>query len=223
MGHPAGAHVAAAEHHVAVDIMRHQMELQARYEQHAIAIRNDLPRVERHFREMRFDRKHWEELRRYHHRVGVGAFWRLAHRHKDIEKLLAALKEESLPRDSTRARLGRVRTQQEALEAAALRVDTARLEDYLRERGFDHRHWDRLRFYHDRLGMETFWRLAQEHREFEQLRLALSREMRLGLLLATEDPTEARSAPEAKPSAGRGLIEIAPTDYKRGKTTDNPQ
>jgi hypothetical protein len=200
------------------------MELQRHYEQHAIAIRNDLPRVEAHFREMRFDRRYWEALRRYHFRLGVDAFWRLARLHRnDIEKLLAALKEESLPRDSTRARLGRMRTQQDAIEAAALRAEISRLDAYLRERKFDQRHWDSLRYYHDRLGMETFWRLAREHQEFEEFRLALSRELRLELLIAMEDPAEARSAPEQKAPAVSGLIEISPTDYKRGKTTDDSQ
>jgi len=172
---------------------------------------------------MKWDHKHWEALRGYHGRLGPESFWRLAGKYKDIERLLAALKEEALPRDSARGRLARVRTEREEWEAAALHADIARLEAWLRERRFEHRHWDRLRYYHDWLGLETFWRLAREHREFDDLTLALRGELRHELLMSLEESGEANSAPGRKALAGTGLIEIGATEDKPRKTTDSPR
>ena len=162
MAHPSG-HVAAVEHQVMHEIAGQQAAMQQQQQQHMAMVRQDLPHVEAHFREMKFDHRHWDEIRRYHERLGVDAFWRLARKHKDIEKLLAALKEEALPLDSARRRLGVVERRHEEWEAAALRADIARLEAYLQEMKFDRRHWDMLRYYHDRLGIERFWRLAREY------------------------------------------------------------
>jgi hypothetical protein len=152
--------------------------------------------------------------------LGVEAFWRLARKYKDIEKLLAALKEESLPLDSTRGRLARAKHRQEEWEAVALRADISRLEAHLRELRFEARHWDIVRYYHDRLGMEKFWRIAREYRDIERLRAALRRELRQELLAALDDRAEGRFAPDPKDLARTGLIEISPPEYKHGKTTD---
>jgi len=83
-------------------------------------VRQDLPRVEAHFQQMKWDHRHWEPLRRYHGRLGPKAFWRLARKYKDIERLLAALKEEAQPRDSTRGRLARGRTAREEWEVVVI-------------------------------------------------------------------------------------------------------
>jgi len=102
----------------------------------------------------------------------------------------------------------------EEWQAAALRADIARLEAWQRERRFDHRHWDMLRYYHDRLGLERFWRLAREHSEFDDLTLALRSELRRELMTALEESADAGPAPRQKALAGTGLIEIGATEDK---------
>jgi len=71
-----------------------------------------------------------------------------------------------------------------------------------------------LRYYHDRLGLERFWRLAGEHREFDDLTLALRSELRRELMAALEESTDAGSAPRQKALSGTGLIEIGATEDK---------
>ena len=93
---------------------------------------------------------------------------------------------------------------------------------YLKERKFEHKHWESLRSYYERLGPETFWRLTREHRELEPFRLALSTELRRKLLADLEDEQGPEPSQVAKP-LHRGLIEISPVEYKVGKTTDGPR
>jgi hypothetical protein len=170
---------------------------------------------------MNFDRRYWEVLRREHHRIGVEDFWRIARKHKDIERLLQALRDEAGPHDSTRARLARVHARAESLEAVALRADYARLEAYFQERRFDRRHWTDLCYYHDRLGRKNFWRLAERHRDIEELRLALRSELRHELLIALEQPMESGMRAPLQGEAGAGLIEIVvpAEDNRRGRAT----
>jgi hypothetical protein len=53
---------------------------------------------------------------------------------------------------------------------------------FLKERKIDHKYWENLRTYYERLGVDSFWRLAREHREFDPFRAALSAELRRKLL-----------------------------------------
>jgi hypothetical protein len=225
-GHPAGPHAAAMEHQVMQDIAQHEaymhQQRQLQHQHHVAAINQDMPRVEAHFKEMRFDHKHWDELRRHHGRLGVETFWRLARRHKEIDKLLAALREEKgyLREDSTGARLARLKAKRETWDILA----ESRFFAFLKERGFEHRYWENLRFYYERLGAERFWRLARDHREFEPFKLALSAELRRKLLEGLDE--QPASPPRTEPivrakTIKAGMIEISPSEYKVGKTTDD--
>jgi hypothetical protein len=132
---------------------------------------------------------------------------------------LAALKEEKgqLRFDSTEGRMARLKARRETWDILA----ESRFFAYLKERKFDHKHWESLRSYYERLGSDTFWRLTREHRDLEPLRLALSTELRRKLLASLEDEEGPQPSQVAKP-LHRGLIEISPVEYKVGKTTDGP-
>ena len=173
-----------------------QQQRQQQYQQHVAMINQDLPHVEAHFKEMRFDPKYWEDLRYHHNRLGVETFWRLARKHREIDKLLAALREEKaqLRLDSTEGRLARLKARHETWDLLA----ESRFFAFLKERKFDHKHWESLRYYYERLGADTFWRLAREHREFEPFRLALSAELRRKLLAGLEEETGPEPMPGAK-------------------------
>jgi hypothetical protein len=221
--HPSGHAAAAMEHQVMHDILQHealmQQQRQQHHQQHMAVINQDLPNVEAHFRKMKFDPKYWADLRYHHNRLGVEAFWRLARKHGEVDRLMAALREEKaqLRLDSTEGRLARLKAMHETWDLLA----ESRFFAFLKERKFDHRYWDSVRYYYERLGGDSFWRLAREHREFEPFRLALSAELRRKLLASLEEETGPVPMPGAKP--GRpGLIEISPTEYKVGKTTDSP-
>jgi hypothetical protein len=219
--HP-GMHAAAAmEHQVMQDIVHHeavmQQQRQQQYQQHVAMIKQDLPNVEAHLKSMKYDPKYWADLRYHHNRLGVDTFWRLARRHGEIDKLLAALREEKalLRLDSTEGRLARLKARHESWDILA----ESRFFAFLKERKFDHRYWESLRLYYERLGAGTFWGLAREHMEFEPFRLALSAELRRKLLASLEEETVPELMSGARP--GRpGLIEISPTEYKVGKTSD---
>jgi hypothetical protein len=225
-GHPGGPHAAAMEHQVMQDIAQHEAYIQQQrhlqHQQHMAAINHDLPRVEAHLKEMRFDHKHWDELRHHHSRLGVETFWRLARRHREIDKLLAALREEkgNLREDSTAARLARLKARRETWDILA----ESRFFAFLKERGFEHRNWENLRFYYERLGAERFWRLARDRQEFEPFKLALSAELRRKLLegLDEQPAKPIRNEPIARAkTVSSGMIEISPSKYKVGKTTDS--
>ena len=221
--HPGGHAAAAMEHQVMQDILHHealmQQQRQQQYQHHVVLINQDLPRVEIHFKEMKYDRKYWADLRHHHNRLGVEAFWRLARRHREIDKLLAALREEKaqLRPDSTEGRLARLKARHESWDLLA----ESRFFGFLKERKFEHTYWESLRYYYERLGADSFWRLARERREFEPFRLALSAELRRKLLASLEEETGSEVRPGAKP-VRPGLIEISPVEYKVGKTTDSP-
>ncbi len=221
--HPSGHAAAAMEHQVMQDILHHeaqiQQERQQAYQQHVSMIRQDLPHLISYSKEMRFEQKHWENLRYHHNRLGVETFWRLARKYREIDKLLAALREEKalLGLDSTEGRLARLKARRDTWDILA----ESRFFAYLKERKFDHRHWESLRSYYERLGPDTFWRLTREHRELEPFRLALSTELRRKLLASLEEETGPQPIQGAKPLHS-GLIEISPAEYKVGKTTDNP-
>jgi hypothetical protein len=220
--HP-GSHAAAAlEHQVMHDILQHealmQQQRQQHHQQHMAAINQDLPNVEAHFRRMKFDPKYWADLRYHHNRLGVEAFWRLARKHGEIDRLMSALRQEKaqLRLDSTEGRLARLKAMHETWDLLA----ESRFFGFLKERKFEHRYWESVRYYYERLGGDSFWRLAREHREFEPFRLALSAELRRKLLAGLEEETGSERTSAAK--LGRpGLIEISPAEYKVGKTTDN--
>ena len=188
-GHPSGHAAAAMEHQVMQDILHHEAQIQQQhqqqYQQHVAMINQDLPHLTSHFKEMRFEQKHWEELRHHHNRLGVDTFWRLARKHREIDKLLAVLREEKGPSrfDSTEGRLARLKARHDTWDILA----ESRFFAYLKERKFEHRHWESLRSYYERLGPETFWRLTREHREFEPFRLALSTELRRKLLASLDE------------------------------------
>jgi hypothetical protein len=222
-GHPAGHAAAAMEHQVMQEIVQHEaairQQLQQEHVYHVAMINQDLPHLKSHFKEMRFEQKHWEDLRHHHNRLGVETFWRLARRHREIDKLLAALKEEKdhLRGDSTEGRLARLKARHETWDILA----ESRFFSYLKERRFEHRHWESLRTYYERLGPETFWRLTRTHRELEPFRSALSAELRRKLLTSLEEEEAPQPSQVAVP-LHRGMIEISPSDYKIGKTTDGP-
>ena len=222
-GHPSGHVAAAMEHQVMQDILHHEAYLQTQrqqqYQQHVAMIKQDLPHLTSHFKEMRFEPKHWDELRRHHNRLGVETYWRLARKHREIDKLLAALREEkALSRlDSTEGRLARLKARHETWDILA----ESRFFGYLKERKFDHRHWESLRSYYERLGPDTFWRLTREHRELEPFRLALSTELRRKLLASLDEEIGPQSIREAKPPQ-TGLVEISPAAHEVGKTTESP-
>jgi hypothetical protein len=225
VGHRGGASTAAVEHQIARDVVKRQQAMREHHDRHEAMVKKDLPRLEAHLKERMYERRHWEDLRRHHHRLGPEAFWRLALRHREIDSLLAALREEKaeLRYDSTAARLARVKARHEMWDNLA----ESRFNAYFEERTFDRRYWDSLRFYHERLGSDTFWRLAHENNEIDQFRVALSTELRLELSDALAEGPAPVSAPVsaprevAKQSPG-GLIEISPNEYKQGKTTDDP-
>jgi hypothetical protein len=187
---------------------------QQQYQQHLITVKQDLPRLEAHFKNMRFDPKYWAELRHHHHRLGVDTFWRLARRHREIDKLFPALREEkALSRlYSTEGRLARLKARHESWDLLA----ESRFFAFLKERKIEHKYWESLRRYYELLGVDPFWRLARAHSEFEPFRLALSTELRRKLLASLGEDTGPAALPGAKP--GRpGLIEISPAEYKIGK------
>ena len=225
VAHRGGASNAAVEHQIARDVVKRQQAMREHHERHEAMVKKDLPKLEAHLKERMYERRHWEDLRRHHHRLGPDAFWRLALRHREIDALLAALNAEQaeLRYDSTAARLARVRARHQMSDALAV----SRFSAYVQERMFERRHWDSLRFYHDRLGSDTFWRLAHENNEIDQFRVALSTELRLELMAALDEGVAPVATPVsaprevAKQSPG-GLIEISPNEYKQGKTTGDP-
>jgi hypothetical protein len=223
-GHPGGHAASAMEHQVMQDIVQHEAAIrqqrQQEYQHHVAMINQDLPRLRSHFQEMRFEQRHWEELRHHHDRLGVDTFWRLARKHREIDKLLAALKSEKgqVKSDSTEGRMARLKARHETWDILA----ESRFFAYLKERKFEHKHWESLRSYYERLGSDTFWRLTREHRDLEPLRLALSTELRRKLLASLEDEEGPQPSQVAKP-LHRGLIEISPVEFKVGKTTDGPR
>jgi hypothetical protein len=58
----------------------------------------------------------------------------------------------------------------------------SRFFGFLKERKIDHKYWENIRTYYERLGVDSFWRLARERREFDPFRAALSAELRRKLL-----------------------------------------
>jgi hypothetical protein len=206
--------------------MEFQQQREQQYKIHVAMVNQDLPHLHNYFKEMRFERKHQDDLRHHHHRLGVDTFWRLARKHKEIDKLLAALRDEKVPsNDPEERRLARLKARRETWDV----LEDSRFTAYLKERRFDREHWERLRHYHDWLGVEPFWRLARAHKDIEQFRLALSTEFRRMLLDGLDDDTKTSQGARpvvtgsqaAKPVIS-GLIEIAPNEYKTGKTTDSP-
>jgi hypothetical protein len=224
VGAHTGGHAAAAmQHQVMQDIVQHeahmQQQRQLQHQQHVAMVNRDLPNVEAYFKQQRFDRKYWDDLRHHHQRLGVDTFWRLARKHREIEKLLAALREEKtqLRFDSTEGRLARLKASHETWDLLA----ESRFFAFLKERKFDHAYWESIRLYYERLGADKFWLIAREHREFEPFRLALSTELRRKLLAGLDDETGPGPIPGARPGSP-SLIEISPVEYKRGKTTGDP-
>jgi hypothetical protein len=226
-GHPFGPMGAAMQHQIMQEVLQHQFQMQqqhlAQQAHHAAMIRQDMPHLEAWFSRTNYDGRHMGDLRFHHNRLGPEAFWRLARQHREIDKLLAALREEKalLPRDSPEGRLARVKTRHEMWDLMA----ESRFNAYLRERKFDHEHWESLRFYYQRLGPDSFWRIARDHRELDPLRTALSVELRRALLDGLEEPPKLDPAgmprEDTKP-LGTGLIEISPVETKHGKTTNGP-
>jgi hypothetical protein len=219
--HP-GVHAAAAvERQVMLDIVHHeavmQQQRQQQYQQHVAIIKQDLPHLEAHFKAIKIDARYLPDLRHHHHRLGVETFWRLARKHREIDKLLAALREEKalLRLDSTEGRLARLKARHETWDLLA----ESRFFAFLKERKFDHKYWESIRLYYERLGADKFWRLAREHRGYEPFRLALSTELRRKLLASVAEETGQEPMLGAKPDRP-GLIEISPAHYKVGKTTD---
>jgi hypothetical protein len=213
-GHVSGGHAAVAgahaamESHIAHEALQQQAVIQHQREEriahHEAMVKQDLPRLENYFNlhwryKRDFDPKWWKDLRFHHHRLGVEAFWRLARKHKDIDKLLAALREEKVLReDSVEGRLGRIRARHEMWDLLA----ESRFEAYCRERTFDRQFWESLRRYCELLGPELFWRIAHEHREIEKLRFELSAEFRRKLL------SELDEAPRNQNSNEISLLEV---------------
>jgi hypothetical protein len=161
-------------------------------------VKHDLPRLENYFNEhwrykRDFDPKWWKDLRFHHHRLGVETFWRLARKHKEIDKLLAALREEKVLReDSAEGRLGRVRARHEIWDLLA----ESRFSAYCKERRFDRQYWESLRRYYELLGSERFWLIARDHRELEELRFELSAEFRRKLLSELDETPRNQSSNE---------------------------
>ena len=220
--HPGGHAAAAMEHQVMQAIVQHEAHMvqqrQMQYQQHVATVNHDLPNVEDYFKKQRFDRRYWDELRHHHSRLGVEPFWRLARRHREIERLLAALREEKthVRQDSTEGRLARLKAKHETWDLLA----ESRFFAFLKERKFDHRYWESMRLYYERLGADRFWLLARDHREFEPFRLALSTELRKQLLAGLDVDTRPEPTPTAKPNSS-GMIEISPVEYKSGKTSES--
>jgi hypothetical protein len=214
-GHPTGHTGMVGVHstmhqQVMQDVAQHEAMVQERHHEYALGISRDMPHLQQHFRDMHFDPRHWETMQHHHYRLGVNAFWRLAHRHKDIEQLLRALKEErSQIGNDTLARMARIKAQRETWDILAER----RFEGYLRELQFEQRHWETLRYYRHQLGADRFWQLAHEGQDVEKLKLALSADLRQALLVSIDEVTPEPILTPTSP----GLIEITPTTTK-GKT-----
>jgi hypothetical protein len=181
--HPGMGGNAALEHQIMQDMRNYEMSMQQQrqqeYQHHIFLVNQDRPRVENHLKKMNYDRKYWSQLSLHHKRLGVETFWRLARTHKEIDKLLTALKEErAWEHNSTGDRLSRLKARRESWDLLA----ESRFFTYLKERKFDHKHWENLRFYYERLGPETFWRVAKDHKEHEPFKHALSIALRQKLL-----------------------------------------
>jgi hypothetical protein len=159
---------------------------------------------------MRFPHEHWEDLWRHHERIGVEAFWRLAHTHNDIEKLMGALEKAARPqprRDWAMARLEQVYARDKVREEELVRDDRLRREAHFRTMEFERDHYEAPRRYHRQLGPDTFWRLVREYGGIAELLAAMRVELRRELE-KEETPDAARVRP-VRPDFSREPIDRA--------------